>query len=224
MALSIALSATTTAKDIGEEVASFRTLAIGKSLSGVYYDFEGNTSRISAGSSNFSREYKSNVGQKVSLYRQLPPAKSGLPPIKHELVEFVLDKPIPYIVLFQVNPKDTNDVRVKVVEDSWDDHPVGTMRLFNYSPRLVMVKIGSETAQLATAESKLFPYSDNLQVWIQAIVLDGDEWSLRLSTPQVIMPNTRSTLILVDQLPTIGRPESEELLVRNFVEPAPVSE
>ncbi|WP_309398364.1 hypothetical protein [Cerasicoccus maritimus] len=222
LGLGIALaSATALAQDAVETTASFRTLALGKTLSNVFYDIDGKPKTIMAGSSGFSSPYQTEIGEKVEIYREIPGEKPTDPPQKLSIADFTLPDAGPYLVLFHVNPLDTNNVLIKVVNDSWELHPVGFMRVFNYSPRLAMIKIGDEVAELRTSDSHQFPYSDKLQVWLQAAVLEKEEWALRVSAPQALIPNSRSTIVLVDQEPSEDRPVTEELLVRNFIERAP---
>lgn len=209
------------AQDTANSSASFRTLALGKTLSNVFYDYDGEAKNLMAGSTGFSAPYKADIGQRVDIYREIPGEKPGDPPQKLDIANFTLDDTGPYLILFHVNPLKSDEVHIKVVDDSWEIHPAGFMRVFNYSPRLAMIKVGDEVAELATAESHQFPYSNKLQVWLQAAVLDKEKWSLRVSAPQVLIPNSRSTIVLVDQEPSEDRPVTEELLVRNFIERAP---
>ncbi|WP_309383129.1 hypothetical protein [Cerasicoccus frondis] len=209
------------AQEAASGAASFRTLALGKTLSNVYYDYDGEAKRLMAGSTGFSSPYQADIGKQVDIYREIPGEKPGAPPQKLEIANFTLKDAGPYLILFHVNPLNTDEVLLKVVNDSWELHPTGFMRVFNYSPRLAMIKVGDEVAELETSQSHQFPYSNKLQVWLQAAVLDKEKWSLRVSAPQVLIPNSRSTIVLVDQEPSEDRPVTEELLVRNFIERTP---
>lgn len=200
---------------------TFRTLALGKSLSNVYYDHDGKAVRITAGSSGFSSPYPGTPGSEIELYRELPPDKPGEVPRRVSLSTFELGEVGPFLILIKVDPENPDDLLIKVVDDSWELHPLGFMRVFNYSPRKALVKVGEEITELNPTQSHQFPYSDKLQVWLQAAVLEEEEWVLRVSAPQVIVPDSRSTVVMIDQEPSEDRPVTDALLVRNFIERAP---
>lgn len=200
---------------------AFRTLALGKTLSDVFYDYKGKPVSVMAGSSGFSAPYRAEPGSLIEFYREIPPEKPGEAPVHLKLADFRLGDVGPFLVLIEVNPEDINDVQVHVVDDTWEKHPVSTIQIFNYSERMAMVKVGDEVAQMKTGQSHLFPYSGEMQVWIQAAVREEENWVLRVSGPQAILPNSRSTIVLLDQPPSEDRPITFEVLVRNFLEFAP---
>lgn len=200
---------------------TFRMLSLGAPVSKVYYDYHGRPVRISAGSTSFSSPRRAEAGQKVDLYREVPAADPNAAPTRETLSSFQLGNGGPYLVFFDVNANNRFDIRTHVVEDSWQEHPVGTMKIFNFSRRKTMVKVNDTIVELEPLETTQFNYSGERQTWLQAAVWENGEWTLRTSSPQVTLPNTRSTLVLLDQPPSPDRPNTRELLLRNFFEQAP---
>jgi len=116
---------------------------------------------------------------------------------------------------------ESGDISAKVIEDSWATHPVKTVRVFNFSRRRAMVKLADSIVELPTTESHVFPYPDGDQVWLQAATRENETWVLRVGGPQATLPKARSTVVLIDQQPSIERTNPRAVLVRNFIESEP---
>ncbi len=201
---------------------TFRMLALGAPVSNVFYDYHDKPIRISAGSTSLSSPRRADAGQEVELYRVIPAVEPNTAPTKETLSTFKLGNGGPYLVFMQVNPADKFDIRSHVVEDSWQEHPLGTIRIFNFSRRKTMAKVGDKIVELNPGQTALFDYAEGKhQTWLQAAVWEDGEWTLRTSNPQVTLPNTRSSIVLLDQPPSRDRPNTRELMVRNFFESAP---
>jgi len=195
----------------------FRTLALGASVADVFYDLKSSAVSVAAGSSGFSSPYVAPEGGRVVFYRVLPPEKPDAKPRHVPVAEIQLGEGGPYLVLMIVDPE-AGAISTKVVDDSWTVHPVKTVRLFNFSRRQAMVKLGGEVVELPTTQSHIFPYPDGTQVWLQAATKENETWVLRVGGPQVTLPKARSTVVLIDQPPSIERKNPFAVLVRNFVE------
>jgi hypothetical protein len=112
------------------------------------------------------------------------------------------------------------------VDDSWEVHPVRTIRVFNYLKRRARaaVKIGGETIELPTGASHVFTYpgSDD-ESWVQVAVWEENGWVLRSSGPKATISQTRSTMILADTPPSAEDPDPRAVVITNLIEAAPKS-
>jgi hypothetical protein len=201
---------------------TFRTLALGAPVAGVFYELEGKPVAVGAGSSGFSSSYVAPAAGRVGFYRLVPAERPEEKPRRVPVAEVQVGKGGPYLVLMIVDPE-TAAISTMLVEDSWETHPVKTARVFNFSRRRAMVKLAEEIVELPTTESHIFPYPDGNQVWLQAATKENETWVLRVGGPQVTLPKARSTVVLIDQPPSIERRNPYAVLVRNFIEfePAP---
>lgn len=195
----------------------FRLLALGETVSDVFYDLKAGPVSVLAGNSGFSSPYVAPEGGRVVFYRVLPPEKPELKPRQVPVAEIQIGEGGPYLVLMIVDPE-AGTISTKVVDDSWAVHPVKTVRIFNFSRRLAMVKLGESVVELPTTQSHIFPYPDGNQVWLQAATKENETWVLRVGGPQVTLPKARSTVVLIDQPPSIERKNPFAVLVRNFIE------
>lgn len=194
----------------------FRTLALGAPVSGVFYDVKGAPIPVTAGGSGISSPYVAPEGGLVALYRLQPAEKAGEKPYRVPVAAIRIGEGGPYLVLMIV--AENGDISAKVIEDSWTIHPVKTVRVFNFSRRRAMVKLADSIVELPTTESHVFPYPDGNQVWLQAATKENETWVLRVGGPQAILPKARSTVVLIDQQPSIDRTNPRAVLVRNFIE------
>lgn len=203
---------------------TFRTLALGlTSVSGVFYDVRpGSAVSVSANNNSFSSPYTSPSGGIVSLYRLVPPVAPETKPQRVPLAETRLDKGGPWLVLMIPSPEDPKKIELQVVNDSWEVHPVMTMRVFNFSKRQAGIKLGEHTFELPPGGSQIVRYpADSDQVWLRAAMKDEHGWVMRASGPQATIPKTRSTLILADGRPERDNPETRGVTTSNLVDVAP---
>lgn len=198
----------------------FRTLALGMSTgTDILYDYKEKPVIVTAGGSAFSSPYSLPENRQLQFYRVLPP----VPPEKTPRRQILADVNVgagdgPFLLFMIIDPDKPTELQVKVVHDSWDEHPVQTMRMFNFSRRKTLLKITDTPFELSTAESRLFPYAAGTQIWMQAATFEEGRWEVRVSGPQLTLPKTRATVVLLDQPPTIEFPNAKDLLVRNFVD------
>lgn len=196
---------------------TFRTLALGAAVSGVFYELKGKPIAVTAGSSGFSSPYIVPEGGRVMLYRLLPPEKPEEKSRRVPVGDVQIGEGGPYLVLMIAEPE-TSQISTMLIEDSWGTHPVKTVRVFNFSRRRAMVKLGEFVVELPTTQSHIFPYPDGNQVWLQAATKENETWVLRVGGPQVTLPKARSTVVLIDQPVSIERKNPFAVLVRNFIE------
>jgi hypothetical protein len=203
----------------------FRTLALAEVVSGIFYDdTRGRPVQLNAGS-GLSAPYTCPPDGVLSLYRQEPPVPPETTPRRVRVAETRLGKGGPWLLLLArlPGPAQTETVQVLALDDSWAAHPVGTMRVFNFSRRKALVKTGEETGELPVGGSRLFSYhGETDQSWVQVAMHEEDGWVLRAGGPQATIQKTRSTLVLADPPPTPVDPDPRTLLIRNLVEVAPL--
>ena len=204
----------------------FRTIALGSPVADLFYELKGESVPVTAGSSGLSSAYVVPPGGRVLFYRLLPAEKPGDKPRRTPVSEVSIGEGGPYLVLMAVN-EETAAINTLLVEDSWATHPVKTMRVFNFSRRHALVKLGESLIELPTGQSHIFSYAEGgkerIQVKFQVATKENEAWVLRVGGPQVTLPKTRSTIVLIDQPPSPDRANPVAVLVRNFIEfePAP---
>jgi len=199
--------------------STFRTLSLGTSISDIFYDYNSNPVPISAGSSALSVPYKATVGEPIELYQLIPPPPgSSAAPKRESLASFTLEQEGPHLVLMHYRPGTKPALKIESLTDTWLEHPVGTIRVFNFSKRTAMVKVGDQVVTLSPGQSTVFNTTSQTQVWLQAAVNENSQWTLRASSPQLTLPNSRSTAVLIDKEPSIELPNTNELLIRNYIE------
>jgi hypothetical protein len=191
-------------------------------VSGVFYDDrQGKPVPVMAGSSGFSAPYTAPADGRVRLYRVTPAASPNIPEEHVTLSETPMFGG-PFLIFMAAAPATPSKPQVMVVDDSWETHPARTMKVYNFSHRVTMVKVGDTSGEISPGKSHLFPYPDGTQLWFQAATREESGWKLRISGPQLTLPEARSTAVLVDQLPSDeNRPATDELLIRNFIDPQP---
>ena len=203
---------------------TFRTLALGlDSVSDVFYDLaRGQPVSIAATNSSFSASYVCPKNGLVSIYRLIPPVPPETKPQRLPVAEARIGKGGPWLLLMIPSLENPKQVDVRIVDDSWDVHPVVTMRIFNFSKRRAGIKIDENTFEVPPGGSQIVGYPPNAdQVWVRAAMMDENGWVIRVSGPQATIPKTRSTLILADGRPERDNPETRSVTTSNLVDVAP---
>jgi hypothetical protein len=203
---------------------TFRTLALGvESVADVFYDLApGRPVSISGTNSSFSAPYVCPKSGLVSIYRLIPPVPPETKPQRLPVAEVRLGKGGPWLLLMIPSPENPRQVDVRVVDDSWDVHPVMTMRVFNFSKRRAGMKIGENTFEVAPGGSQIVSYPPNSdQVWVRAAMMDENGWVIRASGPHATIPKTRSTLILADGRPERDNPDTRGVTTSSLVDVVP---
>jgi hypothetical protein len=208
---------------------TFRTLSVDQGVSGLFYDDHGKQIALSAGDLGFSSPYPCPASGLVALYREVPPVPPEEKPRRVPVTEFRLTGAGPHLVFFSStrNPSDPAQPRINalVVDDSWTVHPTETVRIFNFCKTPAGVKFANHVLEIAPTQSETRPYPGGQQAWLKAAVPAEGKWQVRISGPQAIVPNTRSTWVLLDLPPTADQPDRYRILVRNLIDfsPAPVA-
>lgn len=201
--------------------AIFRTLALGSNVSDLFYDSLGKPVPITAGASGFSAPHLAPKNGRLELYRELPPATPEGKPRRTIVATLQLGEGGPYLVFMVTGQQSPSQTNALVVDDSWEEHPARTMRVFNFSQRRALVKVGETVSEIAPSQSRLFTWPDGNQARLQVATREAGGWVLRAGGPQLTPPHSRSSVILLDQQPSEDRPVTDELLVRNLIDSEP---
>lgn len=206
---------------------SFRTLSLMAPITGIYYDHGGERIPVRARTTSFSRALPLPEDGELTFYRLLPPKEGETEPQRVTVAEVDLNQHPGSLFIFMTEfPNNQNRIKTFVAEDSWESHPLGTLLVFNLSERHTLVKLdtGGKVKLLGPGESANFPYpkDGSKQALLNVATQEGEnDWELRIGGPQITLPDTRSTLVLVDEQATELRPLTEDLLIRKLIERAP---
>lgn len=207
----------------------FRTLALGGTVEGVFYDVSpGKAVALSAVRGGFSSTYESPVDGRVQIYRELPPIPPETTPRRVPLAQAQIGKGGPWLLML-IAPPETHDgefIRLEAVavDDSWEVHPVKTIRVINYLKHRARaaVKIGAAAVEVPATQSHIFPYpGSNDESWVQVAVLEEDGWTMRASEPKATFERTRSTLILTHAPPSPVEPNPRGVVISSLIEIEP---
>ncbi|MFA6286381.1 MAG: hypothetical protein WC661_03285 [Opitutaceae bacterium] len=207
----------------------FRTLALGEPIDGVFYDVRpGKAVALSAARGGFSSAYESPEGGRVQIYREFPPIPPETKPRRVPVAEAQLGKGGPWLLMLVTSPDrrsgEHGRIQAIAVDDSWDVHPVKTMRVINYLRwrARAAVKIGESAVEVPAGQSHIFPYpGENEESWVQVAVMEDEGWVMRASEPKATFAKTRSTLILSHAPPTPEEPNPREVVISSLIEIAP---
>ena len=213
-----------------DQVASFRTLSMITSINDLLYDYDGESVPVKARTSSFSKAYPLPDDGNLIFYRLLPPKEGETEPQRINVAEIELEEDNGGLFIFMTEATDNvNHINTFVAKDSWTEHPLETLLVFNLSERHTMVKLDTdgEVRQLGPGQSAIYPYPKNgsKQAMLKVATReDGSDWELRIGGPQLTLAGTRSTLALVDEQATELRPLTKDLLIRKLIERAPITE
>lgn len=207
----------------------FRTLALGEAIDGVFYDLApGKPVAISAARGGFSPPYESPRDGRVQIYRELPPVPPETKPRRVPVAEVQIGKGGPWLLMLVTSSDRRHGepalMTAIAVDDSWDVHPVKTIRVINYLKHRARaaVKIGESAVEVPTGESHIFPYpGGNEESWVQVAVHEEEGWVMRASEPKATFPKTRSTLILSHAAPSPAEPDPRRVVISSLLEMAP---
>lgn len=189
------------------------------SVGDLFYDYKGEKIPFNATEGVLSQPYRRPPSGTVALYRELPPVPPSTVPVREPVADVSLDGPGPWLVF--LSSASGRGLRTLAVEQSWETHPAGTVRIFNFCGSEINLQVGDLQARLSTAAHTTVPYPPRPQTWLKVAINTPDlGWQLRTSTPQRVIPGTRATWILLERPPTLEVPEPR-IIVRNLVEPAP---
>ena len=229
--LSLSVALVLRAQQPLEKPVTFRAMAVGNSVSALLYELApGKIVPLSAGSSDLSQPYASPPGGLVAFFREGPPERPGEKPKRIPIAKAQLGSGGPYLVVLSLPPTGSNGMSVEtiVVDDSWTAHPMKTVRVFNFSKRRAALQVGADNQELVTGGSHVFPYPPGKgSILFKVALMEEQGWVLRTNCPQGIIPNTRSTVIITDVVPTVDEPNPVDINVANvfdFSQPPPVDQ
>lgn len=200
---------------------TFRILGLGAPVTDLFYYNGRQAVSVTAGSSGFSAPYPVPNDGRVEFFRVLPPEPPEEKPRRVTVTDLQLGEGGPFLVIMLTDPATPTQTRGVVVDDSWEKHPSGTMQLFSFSRRLLAVKVGDEMVELAAGQSRLFSYHGANRLSLQAATREGADWVLRIRSPKSILPDSRSTVVLIDQEPSPERPNPDGLRTLDFIDLEP---
>lgn len=196
----------------------FRTLAVGNAtiVSGLFYEYQGKSIPLPVDGMSLSAPLPSPPSGRIALYRQLPPLKPGDPPRRIPVAEAQLGKNGPCLLLLTAAADPTSPGATSIsalpISDSWDAHPVETVRVFNFSRRRAAIQLEADTTELATTQSHVTPFPKNTRIVdMKVAILEKGEWLLVSGNPPAIIPRTRLIIVLTDMAPTPENPHPTEL-------------
>ncbi|MDF3056956.1 MAG: hypothetical protein K0R17_1171 [Rariglobus sp.] len=215
--------------DRAEPPVLFRTLALGESIDGVFYEVRpGKAVALSAARGGFSAAYESPEGGRVQIYREVPPIPPETKPRRVPVAEAQLGKGGPWLLMLVTSPDSRSGepkrIQAVAVDDSWDVHPVKTIRVINYLRwrARAAVKIGGSAVEVPAGQSQIFSYpGESEESWVQVAVLEDEGWVMRASEPKATFAKTRSTLILSHVPPTREEPTPRGVVISSLIEIAP---
>lgn len=210
-------------------VSQFRTAGLGNisPFTGLLYDSNRKPLTIVTKYVNFSELYERQDVGPVVLYREVTPVPPETKPTKVPVVTAPLGKSPLYLMVLigsHPDPKAASatapTITTCIVDDSWEAHPVNTVRIFNFSHRRVAIQIEDVMTELSNTESNVFPYPKNKGIIrLKVATLESTGWKLRSTTPQGIIADTRSNIFIEDFKPEIEDPNQDDINVFNVVDP-----
>lgn len=197
----------------------FRTIAIGSTVSGIFYEIApGKLVAVSAGGSGLSQPYTSPRSGLISFFREVPSEEPGGKPRRVPVATARLGKGGPYLVVLESTADEAGRtvVNALAIDDSWDVHPLKTVRVFNFSRRAAAVNVEAETRELSTTQSHVFSYpAKKGAARFKVALKEESKWVLRVSCPQGVLPQARSTVLITDVAPTEENPNPVDVNVTN---------
>lgn len=211
--------------------SQFRTAGLGNiaPFTGLLYDSGKKPVSVGTRYVNLSEPYERQDTGPLVLHREVAPVPPETKPTKLPVVTAPLGKDSLYLmILIGAHPDPTtptattSSITTCIVDDSWEAHPVDTVRIFNFSRRRVAVQIEDVATELSHTESRVFPYPKNKgMIRLKVATLESTGWKLRSTTPQGIIPGTRSNIFIEDFKPEIEDPNPEDINVFNVVDSMP---
>ncbi|MFA6959866.1 MAG: hypothetical protein WC205_03835 [Opitutaceae bacterium] len=98
------------------------------------------------------------------------------------------------------------------IDDSSEAHPVNTVRLYNFTGRMLMYQSGSESNQVSFGEPQLIPFATGVrQIPFRLAALRDGHWKLAAATRLPVRKNYRVHVIVRDGT-------AEDQLVNSYVD------
>lgn len=201
----------------------FRVLAKDVRIDDLRYDLKGRTVPVQTLHRQFSPRYECPPSGKLTLYRLMPAAESGKPPRPVIVAEATLQGEGPFLlVLGKDKPADAvGTLGLQVLDDSWQAHPANAIRVLSFSARPTAIKIADNTAELLPGSSYVTPPQIGASlIEFKVATRDNGQWTLRLQSPQALLPRARVTLLLLDAAPSDDDPFPVALNIASLIDTA----
>ncbi|HSH96366.1 MAG TPA: hypothetical protein VK968_19620 [Roseimicrobium sp.] len=199
---------------------TFSTLALGRSISDLFYEDQGKPRPLQAQTGGLSQPYQRPKNGKLSIFRLAPPTPPATDPTRVPVASALLGNEGPYLVLLTTAGEDEaqpGSVTAEVLDDSWATHPLRTFRVINFSKRTTAVQLANANQVIPSRQAHVFPLQGEAYDFdFKVAALENDGWILRVVSPQSIIPRTRATVIIADPIPTPLDPHPVDLNVFTF--------
>ncbi|HSI07297.1 MAG: hypothetical protein ACAH89_01875 [Rariglobus sp.] len=201
----------------------FRTLAIGNPvpLKGLLYEFQRKSVPLMVSDTDASMLYQCPPQGTVSIYREEPPIPPETKRRRIPVAEVRLGKDSSYwIALSATTLRGVTTITPFVINDSWDAHPLETVRVMNFSRRNIAVKVDDLAVELSPVETHTFPYpgAGTEIVRFQVATKDEGAWTARVNSPQGIIHKTRATIAITDIEPSQYDPTPDGINIINMID------
>jgi len=199
---------------------TFSTLALGRSITDLFYEDQGKPRPLHAYAGGLSSPYQKPKNGKLSIFRLVPPTPPETEPKRVPVASALLGNEGPYLVLLTTadeNAPQPGSVTAEVLDDSWATHPPMTFRVINFSKRNTAVQLANTNQIIPSRKSHIFPLQGKEYDFdFKVAALEGNGWVLRIISPQSIIPRTRATVVISDPIPTPLDPHPVDLNVFTF--------
>lgn len=222
LALMTAVRVEAQAEQSTPQVATFRVLAPIGQTQEFYYNDGDKDVRVVAGTA-LSRDFEAPPNGSIDFFRLVENADA--PPLRVKEATINLPGLGPYLIIVANRNRASDNHQRKlefaVIDDSLDAHPINTARVLNLSSRQIAAKIQQDQALIEPGKNHLFAYqAKGNKTRMQVAVYDAEdsEWKLMISGSQVMLDQARSTIVIVNELPTRETPNPEGLALYNLVD------
>lgn len=205
---------------------SFRTFGVGSTAAtaGLFFELKGKAVPLIIDSHGLSPSYPVPASGVVSLFRQAPPAAPGEPPRRVSVAEARLAKSGPALLALVAIPTGpaSRQVNALSLDDSQETHPAESVRVFNFSRRVVALQTPEGPVELSSGASHIVPYPPKSRVIdLKIAIREKGDWLLCSTSPQGIIPKTRMIVVVADDEPTPHNTDPVEPVLATIYDTSP---
>ena len=166
----------------------------------------GVTRPIVASSNRFSPPLPLPTDRKIEFYRLVPAPAPKEPPRREIALRATVSQapgaePL-LILLPREGPPDPavlrGPLRALEIDVSAAAHPLGQLRVFNFSTREAALHLGATISRIAPGRSVLVPLPEGASPWLSTAILGTEGWQRISGGPLTLRPGYRMTLFMVD--------------------------
>lgn len=198
----------------------FRVISLAK-LATLFYDYNDELKVVNAGLGSFSPLYPAPVDRNLLFYREEPNPDPTKPPIKVTIAEAKLPASEGPFLLLLKNSASASELEFDliVVDHSLNAHPVNHYRVFNFSKRRMAIRLAEQDMLLDSGKSGTVLYPNNSKAWLKVAAENEKEgWLVVTSSSHAVGTDSRTTVFLVDILPSERDPDPLGIVVRKMRE------